>query len=134
MAVEGETIIPVAKVMYRLGGGFGKAKRKDREGRTEEQPAGESGGGIRIVPMGIIEISHNRTRFLSFGSQKIRWIVSLALALLVGFAVGRYVSELASRALRRRSFHQKVRRSVLANGHETEPLVKASGGILFGDV
>jgi hypothetical protein len=43
--LEGKTLIPVAKVMYGLGGGFGKAKTTDREGNKEEKPASESGSG-----------------------------------------------------------------------------------------
>ena len=90
--LEGKTLIPVAKVMYGLGGGFGKMKTRDREGRTEEKPAGESGGGgIRIVPMGVIEVSRDRTRFLSLGGRKINRLVILAVTFLAGFILGRYV-------------------------------------------
>ncbi len=90
--VEGKTIIPVAKVMYGLGGGFGKAKSRDKEGWTEEKPAGESGGGgIRIVPVGVIEVSADRTQFLSLGSRKLNWLIVLAITFLAGFMLGRYV-------------------------------------------
>ncbi len=90
--VEGKTLIPVAKVMYGLGGGFGKAKSHDKNGRTEEKPAGESGGGgIRIVPVGVIEVGRDQTQFLSLGSRKLNWLVILAITFLAGFILGRYV-------------------------------------------
>jgi uncharacterized spore protein YtfJ len=90
--LEGKTLIPVAKVMYGLGGGFGKMKTRDREGRTEEKPAGESGGGgIRIIPMGVIEVSSDQTRFLSLANKKLNWAVSLALTFIIGFTLGRYL-------------------------------------------
>ena len=90
--VEGKTLIPVGKVMYGLGGGFGKAKSRDKEGRTEEKPAGESGGGgIRIVPMGVIEVSKDRTRFLSLANKKLYWAVALAVTFIIGFTLGRYL-------------------------------------------
>lgn len=90
--VEGKTIIPVAKVMYGLGGGFGKMKTKDREGRVEEKPAGESGGGgIRILPAGIIEISKGETRYISLGERKTMWGIFLIVAFLAGILIGRII-------------------------------------------
>ncbi len=44
----GKTIIPVARIAYGLGRGFGKKKTYDEEGRREERPAGESGGGALL--------------------------------------------------------------------------------------
>jgi uncharacterized spore protein YtfJ len=90
--LEGKTIIPVAKVMYGLGGGFGKAKTTDRDGQTIEKPAGESGGGgIRIVPMGVIEISRDKTHFISLGNEKVSLFVAVLIAFLAGLILGRFL-------------------------------------------
>jgi uncharacterized spore protein YtfJ len=45
IGTQGKTIVPVARVSYGLGGGYGKAKTYDKEGRRQQRPAGESGGG-----------------------------------------------------------------------------------------
>ena len=90
--VEGKSIIPVAKVMYGLGGGFGKAKTIDREGRKEEKPAGESGGGgIRIVPIGVIEVSRDKTNFVSLDNKKVSLLIVVLIAFLAGLILGRFL-------------------------------------------
>jgi uncharacterized spore protein YtfJ len=61
----GKTIIPTARIAYGLGRGFGKEKTHDEEGRKEERPAGESGGGgITVAPLGVFEVSQENTRFV----------------------------------------------------------------------
>ena len=49
--IEGKTIVPVASVAYGFGGG----------------PQGEGhggGGGLRVKPLGVLEITGERTRFV----------------------------------------------------------------------
>jgi uncharacterized spore protein YtfJ len=90
--VEGKTIIPVAKMMYGLGGGFGKAKTTNREGYKEEKLAGESGGGgIRIMLMGVIEVSREKTHFVSLNNKKVSLLIAVLIAFLVGLILGRFL-------------------------------------------
>ena len=53
---NGITVIPVAKVMYGLGGGGGSEGGKKGEG---------GGGGVAVTPIGFIEITDERARFRS---------------------------------------------------------------------
>jgi uncharacterized spore protein YtfJ len=88
--VQGKVIIPVAKIAYGLGGGYGKAKTQDKEGNREEKPAGQSGGGgIRAVPLGIIEISGENTRFIPFGMKKTISALILIFTFILGVVCGR---------------------------------------------
>lgn len=83
---QGKTVIPVAKVSYGLGGGFGKEKTHDEQGREEERPAGQSGGGgIMVSPVGVFEIDHDGARFVPLrGDRKTRWVRAFAAGLVVG--------------------------------------------------
>lgn len=62
---EGKTIIPVAKV----AGGFGaKAGRQGEdageEGESKDSDRGGAGGGFSAKPIGLIEITPDKTRFI----------------------------------------------------------------------
>ena len=62
---EGKVIIPVARVAYGLGSGFGTIRASDHTGGQENQPGGQSGGGgIVVSPMGVLEVTAERTRFI----------------------------------------------------------------------
>jgi uncharacterized spore protein YtfJ len=52
--VEGKTIIPVAVASYGFGAGSG----------TGPQGEGGGGGGMRVKPVGVVEITAERTRFI----------------------------------------------------------------------
>jgi Uncharacterized conserved protein len=80
-----KTIVPVASIAYGLGGGYGKKKTFDKDGNREETPAGQSGGGgIRVAPLGIIEITGEQTRFIPFRMRKtMAFLIPLA-----AFALG----------------------------------------------
>lgn len=59
-----KTVVPVAKVAYAFGGGFGAGKdgaHADRQGE-----GGGGGGGVRAFPAGALEISDKGTRFVPF--------------------------------------------------------------------
>jgi uncharacterized spore protein YtfJ len=61
---NGKTVVPVAKVAYGFGGGFGTGKdgaHTDREGE-----GGGGGGGVRAFPAGALEITDTGTRFVPF--------------------------------------------------------------------
>ncbi len=51
--IEGRTIIPVAVASYGFGAGSGGG----------EQGSG-GGGGVRVKPLGVLEITAERTRFI----------------------------------------------------------------------
>jgi len=75
-----KTIIPVAKIMYAYGAGAGTG------GLGETNPKGEgggAGGGVRAIPVGVIEVSQQGTRFVSITSQR-----RLAGAALAGVGLG----------------------------------------------
>jgi uncharacterized spore protein YtfJ len=55
--VEGKTIIPVAVASYGFGAGSGTGPQGEGGG------AG-GGGGMRVKPVGVVEITAERTRFI----------------------------------------------------------------------
>ncbi len=80
---HGKTIIPVAKIAYGFGGGFGT--KKDGDPDKEE---GGAGGGIMAKPIGVIEVSEEGTRYISIGGRK-KLAGFLALGFIVGYLIGR---------------------------------------------
>jgi uncharacterized spore protein YtfJ len=77
------TVIPVARIAYGFGGGGGG-------GRPNQEPqefGGGGGGRVSAVPVGIIEITPESTRFIPFVDwRKLGWIVGISFA--VGFLWG----------------------------------------------
>jgi uncharacterized spore protein YtfJ len=70
------TVIPVARVAYGFGAGGGRAPgrtakdaskdtAKDKNAQSEAHGAG-GGGGVRMTPVGALEISPEGTRFVHF--------------------------------------------------------------------
>ena len=61
---HGKTIIPVARVCYRLGAGGGGEQKPD----SSELSAGGGGGGgiVRAVPVGVVEVTEAGARFVRF--------------------------------------------------------------------
>jgi uncharacterized spore protein YtfJ len=57
--IEGKTIIPVAVASYGFGAGAGSGTGPQGEGGG----AG-GGGGMRVKPVGVVEITAERTRFI----------------------------------------------------------------------
>lgn len=76
---QGKTIIPVAKVGYGFGAGFGKKA----EGQDRPDEGGGIGVGLGARPVGVIEITGEDTRFIPCGSGK-----KLAAFLVLGFVAG----------------------------------------------
>jgi uncharacterized spore protein YtfJ len=62
--VNGKTVVPVAKVAYGFGGGFGSGKEGPHADHQGE--GGGGGGGLRAVPAGALEITDRGTRFVPF--------------------------------------------------------------------
>lgn len=80
---SGKTIVPVARVAYGFGGGFGAEDERDEE--TGE--SGGVGGGVSATPVGVLEITDEDTRFVRYGQPK-KWLGALAFGLGVGLLVG----------------------------------------------
>ena len=80
-------IIPVARIAYGLGGGYGQGYKKNKRLQTDEDlkqsdgPAGEGGGGggMYAKPQGVYEVTSASTTFIPIISTK---------QLLIGVAVG----------------------------------------------
>lgn len=78
IAAQGKTIIPVARIGYGFGGGGGKGVRSETPG----EGAG-GGGGVLAIPLGVIEITDTRTRFIPLREKR-----KLAAAWLIGLCLG----------------------------------------------
>jgi uncharacterized spore protein YtfJ len=76
---QGKTIIPVAKIMYGFGAGAGNA-------RGQENSGGGGGGGVRALPLGVVEVTPERTRFVAISDRR-----KLAAAALGGMIFGRFL-------------------------------------------
>jgi uncharacterized spore protein YtfJ len=73
--IEGKTIIPVAVASYGFGAGSG--------GGPEGQGGG-GGGGMRVKPVGVVEITAERTRFIPIiDVSRLATLGLIALALLL---------------------------------------------------
>ena len=93
--VHGDTtVIPVAKVAYGFGAGGGLAPGRSRTGapgestsrdghRTDAQGAG-GGGGVRMTPVGALEIGPHGTRFVRLHPIA-PWLGAAALGLVAGW-------------------------------------------------
>jgi uncharacterized spore protein YtfJ len=83
ITAQGKTIIPVAKLMYGYGAGAGTGG----VGNSSAQGEGGGGGaGVRTIPVGVIEISDQTTRFLPITSRK-KLAGAIATGILLGFSL-----------------------------------------------
>jgi len=103
VAAGDRTIVPVARVAYGFGGGYGsgestggefEAERGEPSGRSDEAgEAGEAGeggglgGGILVEPLGFVELDATGTRFVRFGGRR-RLLGAALVGALVGFLFG----------------------------------------------
>jgi uncharacterized spore protein YtfJ len=86
ISVQGKTIIPVARIGYGFGGGSGK--RAARDPLSNGESGGGGGGGGMVVPIGVVEITPDRTRYIPFiGPGKL--MVAAGVGLLLGMWIGR---------------------------------------------
>lgn len=89
VVVGQKTIIPVARIGYGFGAGGGSGPRRaNAEG--ENKPTGEGGGGgggMGAVPIGVVEITPECTRFIRFNSRK-----KILGAVAIGLALGKLLS------------------------------------------
>ena len=62
---HGKTIIPVARLSYRLGAGSGSGEiRPEASGPQREGGGGGGGGIVQAIPVGVIEVSEAGARFV----------------------------------------------------------------------
>ena len=75
-----KTIIPVARIMYAYGAGAGTGGIGEKNTRGE---GGGGAGGVRAIPVGVIEVSNQQTRFVPITDRK-----KLTGAVLTGVGLG----------------------------------------------
>ena len=80
---QGKTVIPVAKIIYAFGAGAGTGGVGDSRAKGE---GGGGGGGARAIPVGIVEISGQQTRFIPITDRK-----KIAGAVMAGLVLGMWV-------------------------------------------
>lgn len=83
IVAQGKTIVPVAKVVYGYGGAGGTGGIGDSRARGE---GGGGGGGARAIPVGVIEVSEQPTRYVPITDRK-----KLARAIVLGIGLGMWL-------------------------------------------
>jgi uncharacterized spore protein YtfJ len=83
ISANGKTIIPVAKIAYGYGAGAGTGGVGNTSARGE---GGGGGGGVRAIPVGVVEVSNERTRFVPISDRK-----KLIAVLLTGISLGMWL-------------------------------------------
>jgi len=92
------TVIPVAQVAYGFGAGGGRGPGRllkaasdesplDTDARSEAQGAG-GGGGVRMTPVGALEIGPEGTRFIHF-HPLLPLLGAGAVGMVAGWLLGR---------------------------------------------
>jgi uncharacterized spore protein YtfJ len=86
VAAGDRTIVPVARVRYGFGGGFGSS---DEGGAGDESGEGGGvGGGLTADPVGVVELTPNGVRLVRFGGAR-RLLAALGAGVALGFLLGR---------------------------------------------
>lgn len=86
---NGRTIIPVARVAYGFGAGYGSNPEKPPDELPTQADEGVGfGGGVSAKPVGVVEITDGETRFVRPTSTSRRIVVLLA-CLVAGYVLGR---------------------------------------------
>jgi uncharacterized spore protein YtfJ len=97
IVAQGKTIIPVAEVKYGFGGGGGNqgpasGPQGNAHGAVEEGEGTQAssgmggGGGISVKPLGVVEVSSEGTRYISFNQGRL-----IVMSVLAGAVVGMLV-------------------------------------------
>jgi uncharacterized spore protein YtfJ len=80
ISAQGKTVIPVAKLIYGYGAGAGSGGVGNSSTRGE---GGGGGAGVCAIPVGVIEVSEQQTRFIPITDRK-----KLVGAVLTGVFLG----------------------------------------------
>ncbi|RLD63234.1 MAG: hypothetical protein DRI95_11995 [Bacteroidetes bacterium] len=77
IVIKDKIIIPVAKISYGFGGGYGKLENTGKkiengkdDNKNEKGNGGGGGLGLKAEPVGVIEIGEFGTRFISINQTK----------------------------------------------------------------
>lgn len=85
-------VIPVATVSYMFGAGSGRGGKDGQQGE-----GGGGGGGLRVNPLGVIEISPSGTRFIPVVDANRMALLGIVGLFMVAFTVRRYIRFLEKR-------------------------------------
>lgn len=95
ISAEGRTIIPVAKLAYGFGGGVeykpssgGNGREQSSEAVKTESEGTGGGGGIAAMPLGVIEVTRDETRYIPVNNSR-KLLGAMAMGLLAGLAFRR---------------------------------------------
>jgi uncharacterized spore protein YtfJ len=91
VSVGDKKVITVARVAYGFGGGAGGGGNKQIETSKLPVLAGEGGGGgggIAAMPVGVVEITPQTTRFVRFGGTH-RLVGAVAFGMALGAVLSR---------------------------------------------
>jgi uncharacterized spore protein YtfJ len=86
VTVAEKKVIPVARVFCGFGGGAGTSKLSTN-GPQAGGEGGGGGGGLVAIPIGVVEITPQQTRFVRFGHTR-RLLVAAAVGTVAGMIVG----------------------------------------------
>jgi uncharacterized spore protein YtfJ len=83
-------VVPVARVACGFGGGAGTStlQRGNSDAPKAGGEGGGGGGGLVAMPVGVVEVTPQATRFIRFGSTR-RVFGALAVGILFGVVAGR---------------------------------------------
>ncbi|MGH9430792.1 MAG: GerW family sporulation protein [Terriglobia bacterium] len=85
---DGRTVVPVAKVAYGFGGGLGARTKGQGENKEAKGTDEGGGGGVAAIPVGVVEITKENTRFISFRLTR-KLVGAVTAGLLLGYVCGR---------------------------------------------
>ncbi len=87
---HGKTVIPVAEATYGMGGLFGNARPNFTNDSNSDQDA-VMGVGVRLKPIGVLEISNHGTRFIPIRDYT-KLLTNTVSGFLIGWALKRIFS------------------------------------------
>lgn len=80
-------VLPTAKLVFGYGGGGIEIGTMLSQTPVEQTTPGGGGGGMIAYPVGVFEITEDKTRFIA-ASNKTVWAFSLVAFYLLGFRFG----------------------------------------------
>jgi uncharacterized spore protein YtfJ len=84
ISAQGKTVIPVAKIIYGYGAGAGTGGVGTSSAKGE---GGGGGGAVRAIPVGVVEVSQQQTRFIPITDRK-----KLVSAVALGIGIGMWLN------------------------------------------